>query len=295
MLRLQEIEKERSAMSSIVQLTGAFEGIASAHIARIKTQVQQSELFFKELWETYSTLRVGKEFQSGRVEKKATITKELIIIITAEGSLSGDIDQRLIEEMLRVYRRSSHDLIVVGHHGMILLDQRKITPKHSYRLPEQNHEADVVGAIVQEVRRYQSATVYYQAYLSLMSQDIKRITLGAAIQQRGEDLEKAGLLDNFITDKNFIFEPSIPDVVDYMEQSMLEVALSEVILESKLAQQASRFRAMSAARTRARELEGELVSQFNRAGRLIKDERTREIVSSLLRSTNTGQSAKGAV
>jgi ATP synthase F1 gamma subunit len=284
MRRPQEIDKDRIAMSSIVQLTGAFEGIASAHIARIKTQVQQSEVFFKELWSTYTSLRVGKEFHSGHTEKGVEIKKELIIIITAEGSLSGDIDQRLIEKMLEVYRKDTHDLIVVGHHGSVLLDQRKITPTQVHRLPEQGNEASVVEPIVQQVQRYTSATVYYQAYLSLMNQDIKNITLSAAIQERGDSLEQTGELDELITDVNFIFEPSIPAVVDYMERSMLGVALSEVILESKLAQQASRFRAMSAARSRAKESESDLVLQFNRAGRSIKDERTKEIIGSVLRS-----------
>jgi len=113
---------------------------------------------------------------------------------------------------------------------------------------------------------------------------VKRIALSAAAQERGESLENAGELDDLITDVNFIFEPSIPAVVDYMERSMLGVALSEVILESKLAQQASRFRAMSAARSRAKESEEDLRLQFNHAGRAIKDERTQEIVSSVLRS-----------
>jgi F0F1-type ATP synthase gamma subunit len=117
-----------------------------------------------------------------------------------------------------------------------------------------------------------------------MNQDVKSIALSAAVQERGESLENAGELDDLITDVNFIFEPSIPAVVDYMERSMLGVALSEVILESKLAQQASRFRAMSAARSRAKESEEDLRLQFNHAGRAIKDERTKEIVSSVLRS-----------
>jgi ATP synthase F1 gamma subunit len=283
MRRPQEIDKERLAMTSIVQLTGAFEGIASAHIARIKTQVQQSELFFKELWATYTALRVGKEFHSGHTQKGIEINKDLIIIITAEGSLSGDIDQRLIEKMLQVYHKETHDLIVVGRHGSVLLDQRRITPKQSYRLPEQGQEGEDVTKIVQEVQRYKSATVFYQAYLSLMNQDIKSIALSAAVQERGEELEQTGELEELITDVNYIFEPSIPAVVDYMERSMLGVALSEVILESKLAQQASRFRAMSTARSRARDSESELTMQFNHAGRAIKDERTKEIVSSVLR------------
>ncbi len=283
MRRPQEIEKERIAMSSIVQLTGAFEGIASAHIARIKTQVQQSEVFFKELWATYTALRVGKEFHAGHAQKGAEINKELIIIITAEGSLSGDIDQRLIDTMLEAYSKDTHDLIVVGHHGLVLLDQRNITPKEAYHLPEQGKEGEDVEKIVQEVQRYKGTTVYYQAYLSLMNQEIKKIALSAAVQERGESLEGSGALDELITDVNYIFEPSVPAVVDYMEQSMLGVALSEVILESKLAQQASRFRAMSAARTRAKDSESDLVLQFNHAGRSLKDERTKEIVSTVLR------------
>lgn len=283
MRRPQEIEKERIAMSSIVQLTGAFEGIASAHIARIKTQVQQSEVFFKELWATYTALRVGKEFHSGRAQKGVEINKDLIIIITAEGSLSGDIDQRLIEAMLEVYHKDKHDLIVVGHHGSVLLDQRKITPKQAYRLPEQGQEGEDIEKIVQEVQRYRGTTVFYQAYLSLMNQEIKQIALSAAVQERGESLEESGALDEFITDVNFIFEPSVQAVVDYMERSMLGVALSEVMLESKLAQQASRFRAMSAARSKAKDSESDLVLQFNHADRSIKDERTKEIVSTVLR------------
>jgi len=267
-----------------VQLTGAFEGIASAHIARIKTQVQQSELFFKELWATYTALRVGKEFHSGHTAKGVQIQKELVILITAEGSLSGDIDQRLIESVLGIYKKDTHDLIVVGHHGSVLLDQRKITPLQKFRLPEQGNEASVVEPIVEEVQKYSSATVYYQAYLSLMSQEVKSIQLSTVVQERGESLEESGELEGLITDVNFIFEPSVPAVIDYMEQSMLGVALSEVIMESKLAQQASRFRAMSAARSRAKETEEDLRLQYNHAGRTIKDERTKEIVSSILHS-----------
>ena len=114
-----------------------------------------------------------------------------------------------------------------------------------------------------------------------MKQEVKQIALSAAVQERGQSLEKSGELDAYITDVNYIFEPTIPAVVDYMEQSMLGVALSEVIMESKLAQQASRFRAMSAARSRARDSEDELRLQFNDADRAIKDERTKEIVNAM--------------
>lgn len=283
MRRPQEIEQEKIAMSSIVQLTGAFEGIASANIARIKTQVQSSEVFFTQLWKIYTGIRVGKEFHSGHGEEGVQIKKELIIIITSEGSLSGDIDIRLIEAMLKLYDKNKHDIISIGHHGEILLEQRHITPKESFRLPEYGTESANVKIVVQEVQKYQSTIVFYQAYLSLMHQEVNSIVLSVAVQERGESLEKSGELDNFITDVNYIFEPTVKGVVDHMERSMLGVALSEVILESKLAQQASRFQAMSAARVRAKDSEEDLLFQFNRAERSVKDERTKEIVSALMR------------
>ncbi|MAU33678.1 hypothetical protein CL689_05765 [Candidatus Saccharibacteria bacterium] len=281
MRRPQEIEKERMTMSSIIQLTGAFEGIASAHIARIKTQVQRSEVFFRQLWSVYTALRVDKSFHSGHSSAGPESDKELLIIVTAEGSLSGDIDQRLIESLLREYDKRQHDLIVVGHHGSTLLQQRRVPVIEAFRLPSVEDEAESVQKIIAHVQKYSSTKVYYQAYVSLMKQEVKQIALSAAVQERGQSLEKSGELDAYITDVNYIFEPTIPAVVDYMEQSMLGVALSEVIMESKLAQQASRFRAMSAARSRARDSEDELRLQFNDADRAIKDERTKEIVNAM--------------
>jgi len=62
---------------------------------------------------------------------------------------------------------------------------------------------------------------------------------------------------------------------------MMEITLSEVILESKLAQYASRFRAMSAAKERANDTLGEASLNFNRARRHEKDERLKEVINGL--------------
>lgn len=277
MRRPQEIAHEGQAMRSIVQLTGAFEGIASMHIARIKDQVQQSETFFDELWQIYTQLRVGKEFHSGRQSTKNIIDRELVIIVTSEGSLSGNIDQRLVESFLMGYDSSTQDIIVIGHHGATLLSQRSIAYNSVYKLPEQDKNLDVED-ILKEIQSYRTTTVHYQAYVSLMIQEIKQIELNKEVQERGEKINKD---ENYISELNYIFEPSVSSVVGHMERSMLRVALNEVILASKLAQQASRFRAMSTAQTRAKESAEDLRQQLNYAKRSLKDERTREIINGL--------------
>jgi F0F1-type ATP synthase gamma subunit len=63
------------------------------------------------------------------------------------------------------------------------------------------------------------------------------------------------------------------------------ITLSEVILESKLAQYASRFRAMTAAHDKADETYADLNHLYSRAKRYLKDERLKEIINSLRRTS----------
>lgn len=283
MRRPQEIEVEKLAMGTLVELTGVFEGIASMRIAQIKNQVLQSTNFFRELWQIYSQLRVGTQFGFGRSQEEfEVIDKELYIIITAEGGFSGDIDQKLIHLMMETYDKDKNEIIVIGHHGALQLAQRSISYKKYYKLPVRDQNINVTP-IINEVQKYRSTTMFYQQYVSLMQQEARTIELSTAVQTEGSESDK---IDEIISEKNYIFEPSTYDVVDHLERSMMQIAVSQLILESKLAQYASRFRAMSAANQRAVEAKDDLNLEFNRARRALKDERLKEIVNGLKKSRN---------
>lgn len=277
MKRPQQIAREEQAMATLVELTSAFEGIASMRIAQIKNQVLQSQQFFSELWHIYRQIAdAGFNFGRGKSEAKI-LDKDLLLAITAEGGFSGDIDQKLISWMLQHYDPQKHDIIVIGHHGALQLAQLGIGFKKYFKLPEQDENMNV-GAVIKEVQAYQGTIVYYQTYVSLMIQDVKRIELGNAIQEQGKNVKAK---DEVINEKTYIFEPSTYDVVDHIERSMMQIALSQVILESKLAQYASRFRAMSSAHSKAGDMLGDMRIRLNQARRAAKDERLKEIINGL--------------
>lgn len=280
--RPAEIENEEYAMGTLVELTSVFEGIASMRIAQIKNQVLQATEFFNQLWHIYSQLSVGSYFGFGRNadEDVEIIDKELYVIITAEGGFSGDIDQKLIQLMLETYDKEKNEIIVIGHHGAIQLAQRGISYKKYYKLPNKDKNINV-SPIIKEVQLYRTTSVFYQEYISLMTQEVKRIELSSAVQQKGSTAKEG---DEVITESNYIFEPSTYDVVDHLERSMMQIAVSQLILNSKLAQYASRFRAMSASHTRADEAKAELHLDYNRAKRAIKDERLKEIITGMKKS-----------
>jgi len=276
--KLQEIENEDIAISTLVELTGAFEGIASMRIAQIKNQVLQATEFFNQLWYIYSQLRVDTLFRFGRSQSsEKIIDKELYILLTAEGGLSGDIDQKLIKLMLQTYNETNNDIIVIGHHGALQLAQMGVSYEKYFKMPAKDRNINV-APLVRYIQQYKSTTVFYQEYVSLMVQDVKRIELSAAVQSKGKN---TGSNDEIISESNYIFEPSTYDVIDHLERSMVQIAMSQLILNSKLAQYASRFRAMSSSHQKADEMKFDLHLSYNRIKRSIKDERLKEIINGI--------------
>jgi F-type H+-transporting ATPase subunit gamma len=281
MKRPSEIAREEASMRTLAELTSAFEGVAGMRISQIKNQVLQSTKFFNELWHIYSQIEVDDNFSFGRDAKtKHPIDRELYIIITAEGGFSGDIDQKLVELMLKDYDKDKNDIVVIGHHGAIQLAQRGVIYKKYYKLPTKDQNINVIP-IVREVLQYRSTKLFYQEYISLMIQDVKRIELSTAVKERGKASTNQ---DEVISESTYIFEPSAFAVAAHLERSMMQIAISQLILESKLAQYASRFRAMTASRQRADESKDDLHMQYNRSRRAMKDERLKEIVNGIKKS-----------
>jgi F-type H+-transporting ATPase subunit gamma len=254
--------------------------LASMRIASVKNQVLESQQFFSEIWHIYQQLRVDSLFRFGRTQHDDIIKKQLYIIITAEGGFGGDIDQKLIKMMLADYNQDKQDIVVIGHHGALLLLQQHVGFKKYFTLPSRDHNINV-RPLVQEVRRYESTAVFYQTYVSLMVQEGTRIELQSAVAAQGREVGDKAKESDMISEDTYIFEPSTFDVVAHLERSMTEIALSQVILDSKLAQYAARFRAMSMAKDRANELVNDLRLEFNRTKRHIQDERLKEMINGM--------------
>ncbi len=272
------IEKEAGQVGTVSELTGVFESIASMRIGKIKDRVVRSQQFFAELWQIYTQLRVDPtERLTGKNGPKRT-KENVFLALTAEGGLSGDIDQRIVRTVLDNLDPNTTDLIVIGAHGATQFVQNKAKIKRYFRLPDIDQTIDV-SPIVDELLGYAHPTVWYQRYISLTVQEVGRIDLLGRVRALATNSKTTE--ENVISPRDYLFEPTVDDVVRYLESVMMEIALSQVILESRLAQYASRFTAMSAAKKRAKELQTLLLMNYNRARRGEADDRIKEIVNSM--------------
>ncbi len=281
----REILAEEKAMRSIVSLTSAFESLSSMKIMQTKKKVLVSNQFFTEIWGIYKQIRVDVEFNFGRSASEKPIEKELLILITAPGGLSGDIDQRLVRKFREHYDPQKNDIIVIGRHGAQQLDMAHIHYGQYYDLPQKDFIN--VDPLVVQIRKYRSARVFYQHYMSLTTQDVRDLDLGEVVNRMGRaaDIGVAHLEtkedDEKITEDTYIFEPSPYAVAAHIESSIMRLALAQFIYDSRLAQLASRFRAMSAAKERSTDEAKALHTQYSRAKRALIDTRLKEAQAGL--------------
>jgi len=278
MRRAITIAGELEQIHTIEELTGVFESIASIKIAKIRSRVVASKDFFSELWQTYRALRVDPREQLHRAARKKS-GRNVLVAVTAEGKLSGDIDTQVIDEISQVYEAAHDtDVVVLGSRGANLLKQRGITATQTFHLPQSDTQFSVTD-MIDLLGQYDQISVFYQTYESLRVQRVARIELVTAVRELGDEVEDDQTAETeIVSSQDFIFEPGSTEIADYLESLMMGVALTQVLMESKLAQYASRFNAMNAAKHRASELATEHGRQFYRAKRAEGDERLREVM-----------------
>jgi F-type H+-transporting ATPase subunit gamma len=279
MRRPLEIKAEEKAIRSVVSLTSALESLSSMQIAKTKNKVLISNQFFDEVWNIYKQIRVDVLFNFGRTPDEKPINKELLILITAKAGLSGDIDQRLIKKFMERYDEVKNDILVIGRHGAVKLKQVHISPEYYFDLPEGDYIN--VDPLMDIIRRYEKSRIFYQNYVSLGRQDIKDVDLSEVVSSKGRVADLSSVSDDLVTEKTYIFEPSSYQVAAYLENSILRLTISQFIYDSRLAQVASRFKAMSAAKDRSIETANALRLEYNRAKRYQVDTRLKESLAGL--------------
>lgn len=279
MRRPLEIRAEENATRSVVSLTSALESLSSMQIAKTKNKVLISNQFFDEVWNIYKQIRVDALFNFGRSVDEKPIDKELLILITAKGGLSGDIDQRLIRKFIERYDENLNDVLVIGHHGALKLKQAHVDYTYYFDLPEKDYIN--VDPLMEIIKKYEKSRIFYQNYISLGQQEIKDVDLSDVVSSKGRVADIDMLGGNLVSEKNYIFEPTSYAVAAYLEQSILRLTISQFIYDSRLAQVASRFKSMSAAKERSLETASQLHLEYNRSKRNQVDTRLKESLAGL--------------
>lgn len=274
MSTLKDLSQEYEQYRVIGELSEALEGIASYRIRQIKDRVLLSKEFFRELYAIYLGMRVDKT-----TTRQSELQRDLYIVITSTGGLSGEIDDRIIQQMMSEYTAATTDIITIGARGSGLLQARGVRPVRAFGQPDITKPIDT-SPIVDIAQKYRRTFVYYQEFQTLTLQRPGKIEL--VLEAQGvEDVQAVSsgpATENIIIASEYLFEPSEEEVVAYLENVMLGITMTQLIFESQLAQFAARFTTMLTANMRARDAQHDTRMRFLSARRRERDEAAHEIV-----------------
>ena len=271
MRRPNIIEKDIASVTTLGNLTNVFESLASTQVAKVKNKAQLSQQFFDLLWGRYTSIRVDPKSRITARDENGN-GRKVLVLISAEAGLSGDLDMRLIETMQQNYQPETTDIVVLGSHGAGQLSQRGIPYIRFFQVPESDTYVNV-NPVIEAIVNYSTIIVYYEEYVSLGQQEIRSLDLVMHMKDMSEDAE-----EGVITAADTIFEPGLNEIANQMEVTMMSLALSQTILQSGLAQAASRFNAMTTAEKRAGEMVADYKLEFHRSKRAEGDRRLREVL-----------------
>lgn len=271
MRRPNIIEKDIAGVTTLGNLTNVFESLASTQVTKVKGKALLSQEFFDLLWERYTSIRVDPRARITARDQNGN-GRTVLVLISAEAGLSGDLDMRMIENMQQVYNPATTDIVVLGSHGASQLSQRGIPYIRFFQVPETDTYVNV-GPVIEAIIDYSKIVVYYEEYISLGQQEVRSMDLVMHMKEMSEDAE-----EGVMTAEDTIFEPGLNEIANQMETTMMSLALSQTILQSGLAQAASRFNAMTTAEKRASDMAAEYRLEFHRSKRAEGDRRLREVL-----------------
>lgn len=266
------IQNKLEEVATIQRLTSVLESVSSIRISQIKDKVLPGRECFDDLWQVYTELRADKGHNRFSENHQLSNGKTVYIIVASEGSLSGPINQKIADYFLSARETRDADIVVLGGRATPLLEQRGLSVTQTFPLPDVTNQIDVEG-ICRFIEPYAKITAYYQSYVSLSQQEVKTLDLINAVATLGEAVKPG---QEVISSHDYVFEPSLKEIVSILEAGMLQVALREIILDSHLAQLASRFVAMLAAEEKAKKSHRTLNTAWLRAKREERDRQLRE-------------------
>lgn len=241
MARLQDLQTQLNDLSTISQVVQAYENISSLQIRQIRDRVLQAREFFHELWAMYDQLRIDVPTKA-----KKTIPKSgsVAVLISSDLSFASGLDEQIIQTMLEGIKTRSTDIVAIGTRGAQLLASRNVEVSKSFHLPSLESKVNVVP-IINYLSGYKTVTLYFARFESVTEQQVVAFELHESVARLQKQSSSTDSELMFASD--YIFEPSLEEVIEYLESTMSSIAVTQIVLESTLSQLAYRYNSLSRA------------------------------------------------
>jgi F-type H+-transporting ATPase subunit gamma len=281
MASLKSIKKRIVSVKNTRQITKAMKMVSAAKLRRAQENVVAARPYAKKLGEVLQSLSANLEGDLHPLLEKREAKKLLLIVLTSDRGLCGGFNTNLCKAADRYIREKSDSfeqisVLTVGRKGYEFLKSRYTVYKNFANvLAKPNYQTAVM--IAQEVidgfvaEEYDQVELLFNSFRTVMTQDITfQQLLPVEPESKGETEE---------TPVEYIYEPSVSDLLAEILPKNIEVQIFKAMLETVAGEHGARMTAMDSASKNANEMIGKLTLQYNRARQAAITTELMEIIS----------------
>ncbi len=227
-------------------LTQAYQEHAIVQINLARYSVVSSREFMNELGEIFYNVKRSydlylksltgkeKELHQDKIKKNG---KEVLILLSSNGKFYGDLVGKVCRLFAKQAQESTADVVIVGSEGRKFYEATGVKKPFIYiELPDTAVSMQQLKTLITTIIPYQKATIFYGKFDNIITQEAQQTSLSG-------DLPAGLKLPEGVVE-DFLFEPTVEEVMEFFESQIISMLLSQTVSEGKLARFASRIKAM---------------------------------------------------
>lgn len=248
MQRYREVKDEIGINQQLKMLMQAYQEHAIVQINFARYSVVSSREFMQELAEIFTNVKASYQAVIAAKQKKskkkendpfAKNGKDALVLLSSNGKFYGDLVTKVCRIFEEQARNTDADIVIVGKEGRSYYESTKIHKPFTYfELPDTNVPLALLEPVIQKLVSYERVTIFYGKFDNIIVQEPVKANLSgdlAPTAQGGKQQEE------------FLFEPSVENVMAFFESQIFSLLLNQTVNEGKLARFASRIKAMEIA------------------------------------------------
>lgn len=281
-LNSKTIKNKIRSVSNTRKITKTMEMIAATKMRKSVSAVSNTKLYSKIALNLLSRLsKIDPNVNPFLLKRE--VNKVLIILITSNRGLCGSFNTNILKiaesKYNKLYKDKDIEVSVIGvgkksirfakRNGLNLIavfDDINDTPRFD--------NARIISKMVIDnymEGKFDKVHLIYTEFLSSLSQNCKELSLlplaSKMVESNNSDTDdfSEDYLEQELDINNYIFEPDITMVINYVIPKLIEIQIYQALLESSASEHSSRMMAMKNANESAGEMIKALTLEFNKA------------------------------
>lgn len=239
----KKIKEQLVNLNTLQEISKMYAEIASSRMKRSRESVLTSRNFLEKVREVFNQVHSAYlKHPSKKITFIAHNGKNVIVFLSSNTGLYGDITKKTMNRFLEDVNKTGDDVVIIGRFGLSLfLGEMPDHPYTFFELSDNKIDEADFSKLVRHLVEYEEIRVHYPKFESVITQTPSefKIAAGTPVKELSVFRPEAVL--------EFIFEPSIEELLGFFEKQMFTSLMEQTIRESQLAKFAARILAMDRA------------------------------------------------